>query len=118
MATRLNTQMPASTTRPQPEAAGLFKRIGRAIRDVMVTPQSVTKEQVTRRDNFQMGTPTFQAAAKRLMNNASGNGFEARKIDPNARSARDQALVGWLSSEFLSDQPTPPAQRNPQRRVA
>lgn len=101
MATRLNTQIPSSAPRTQTEAPGLFRRIGRAIRDVMVTPQGVSKEQVSRRDNFQMGTPTFQAAAKRIISNANGNGFDGRKVDPNARSARDQALVGWLNNEFL-----------------
>jgi hypothetical protein len=117
MATRLNTQMPTSAPRTQnTEGPGLFRRIGQTLKALMVTPDA-PKETITRSDTFRMGTPTFQAAAKQLISNSNGNSFDGRKIDPNARSARDQALLGWLNTEFIDSKPatTLPARRNPSR---
>lgn len=118
----LRAQVPHSAPLPQAENPGLFKRlgkgIGRAIREVMGSPQTVAKGQVVKqRDTYALGTPTFQAAAMRMAANNDGRGFDSRKVDPNARSARDQMLVGWLNSEFLSGTPSspPPPSSGPRR---
>ena len=101
MATHLNTRVTHSAPQPSTTGTGFLGRVGRAIRQ-MITPQALPQQKAAGRDVFSMGTPSFQAAAKKLISNSNGHGFQSRKVDPTVRSVRDQALVGWLENEFLT----------------